>query len=218
MRLTRIAKAFDNPDYIFELKHDGFRALAYLQNGECKLISRNLKNLRFESLKLALPKLAVKNAIIDGEICCLDYRGVSQFNQLLNRKAEPVLYAFDLIWLDGEDLRRLPLAERKNRLAALVQASRCERILYAQHVEGEGKRMFEEICARDLEGIVAKRRLGIYKDDGNAWLCLANCYEGRYYRQIAPRKADASPFLNGLGDSETIGAAKRIATKSAHTA
>jgi len=49
-------------------------------------------------------------------------------------------------------------------------------------------------------------------------LCLANCYEGRYYRQIAPRKAGASPFLNGLGDSETIGAAKRTATKSAHTA
>ena len=49
-------------------------------------------------------------------------------------------------------------------------------------------------------------------------LCLANCYEGRYYRQIAPRKAGASPFLNGLGDSETIGAAKRTATKSTHTA
>jgi len=56
----------------------------------------------------------------------------------------------------------------------LVQASRCERILYAQHVEGDGKRMFEEICARDLEGIVAKRRLGIYKDDGNAWLKVKN--------------------------------------------
>ena len=49
-------------------------------------------------------------------------------------------------------------------------------------------------------------------------LCLANCYEGRYYRQIAPRKADASPFLNGLGDSETNGSAKRSVTKSAHTA
>ena len=168
MRLRPIKEPFDNPDYIFELKHDGFRAVVYLQNGECKLISRNLKNLRFESLKTTLGKLPVKNAIIDGEICCLDERGVSQFNQLLNRKAEPVLYAFDLLWLDDEDLRRLPLVERKSRLAALVQASRCERILYAQHVEGEGKRMFEEICAHDLEGIVAKRRLGIYKDDGNA--------------------------------------------------
>jgi len=174
MRLRLIKEPFDNPDYIFELKHDGFRAVVYLQNGECKLISRNLKNLRFESLKLALAKLAVKNTIIDGEICCLDERGVSQFDQLLNRKAEPVLYAFDLLWLDDEDLRRLPLVERKSRLAALVQANNCERILYAQHVEGEGKRMFEEICALDLEGIVAKRRLGIYKDDGNAWLKVKN--------------------------------------------
>jgi bifunctional non-homologous end joining protein LigD len=100
MRLRLIKKPFDNPDYLFELKHDGFRAVVYLQNGDCKLISRNLKNLRFESLKTALAKLPVKNTIIDGEICCLDERGVSQFNQLLNRKAEPVLYAFDLLWLE----------------------------------------------------------------------------------------------------------------------
>jgi ATP-dependent DNA ligase len=56
-------------------------------------------------------------------------------------------------------------------------------ILYAQHVEGEGKKMFEEICARDLEGIVAKRRLGIYKDDGNAWLKVKN----RSYSQAEGR-------------------------------
>jgi len=183
MRLRLIKEPFDNPDYIFELKHDGFRAVVYLQNGDCKLISRNLKNLWFESLKTALGKLPVKNAILDGEIVVLDERGVSQFNHLLNHKAEPVLYAFDLLWLDDEDLRRLPLVERKSRLSALVQASRCERILYAQHVEGEGKRMFEETCARDLEGIVAKRRLGIYKDDGNAWLKVKN----RSYSQVEGR-------------------------------
>jgi bifunctional non-homologous end joining protein LigD len=142
-----------------------------------------LRNLRFESLKTALSKLPVKNAILDGEICCLNERGVSQFNQLLNRKAEPVLYAFDLLWLDDEDLRRVPLVERKSRLAALVEANNCERILYAQHVVGDGKRMFEEICARDLEGIVAKRGLGIYKDDGNAWLKVKN----RSYSQAEGR-------------------------------
>ena len=59
---------------------------------------------------------------------------------------------------------------------------------------------------------------GVVDEAQKQSLCLANCYEGRYYRQIAPRKGDASPFLNGLGDSETIGAAKRTATKSAHTA
>ena len=96
MRLRLVDKPFDHPDYIFELKHDGFRAIAYMQNGECKLISRNLNNLRINSLKKELAKLLVGKAIIDGEIVCLDAQGVSQFYQLLSRKAEPVFYAFDL--------------------------------------------------------------------------------------------------------------------------
>jgi bifunctional non-homologous end joining protein LigD len=145
--------------------------------------SRNLKNLRFESLKMSLAKMPVKNAILDGEIVCLDDHGVSQFNQLLNRKAEPVSYAFDLLWLDGDDLRPLPLAVRKKRLHNLILACPSGPILYAQHVETEGKRMFEEICARDLEGIVAKRRMGIYKDDGNSWLKIKN----RSYSQAEGR-------------------------------
>ena len=83
MRLRLVKEPFDNPDYIFELKHDGFRALAYVENGQCSLMSRNLKSLRFESLRAALGKLSVKNAIVDGEIVCLDANGVSQFNALL---------------------------------------------------------------------------------------------------------------------------------------
>jgi bifunctional non-homologous end joining protein LigD len=105
---------------------------------------------------------------------CLDNKGVSQFNQLLSRKGEPVFYAFDLLWLDSEDLRQRPLIERKKRLARLVRAAKCSRLLYAQHVEQHGKAFFAEICARDLEGIVAKRKLGIYKDDGNSWLKVKN--------------------------------------------
>jgi bifunctional non-homologous end joining protein LigD len=97
MRLRLVAKPFDHPDYIFELKHDGFRALTYIQNGECKLISRNQNSLRFNSLRTILAKLPVKNAIIDGEIICLDENGVSRFNDLLDRKREPLLYAFDLL-------------------------------------------------------------------------------------------------------------------------
>src|SRR5215469_5876284 len=163
MRLRLVREPFDHPDYIFELKHDGFRAIAYLQNGESKLVSRNQRNLGFETLKRSLAKLPVKNAILDGEVICVDAQGVSQFNQLLSRKGEPVFYAFDLLWLDGEDLRRRPLVERKKRLAQLVRAAKCSRLLYAQHIEQHGKAFFAEICARDLEGIVAKRKLGIYK-------------------------------------------------------
>jgi bifunctional non-homologous end joining protein LigD len=87
--------------------------------------------IRFSDAK-ALAKLPVQNAILDGEIVCLDESGVSQFNQLFARKGEPVLYAFDLLWLDGEDLRQRPLFERKQRLERLIERACCERLLYAQ--------------------------------------------------------------------------------------
>ena len=167
MRLTKIAKAFDDPEYIFELKHDGFRAIAYVENGECKLVSRNLKHFKsFDHLKKSLDKLPVQNAIIDGEVVCLDANGISQFNELMSRKGKLVFYAFDLLWLNGDDLRSLPLIERKRRLHELVQSSQCHAIIYAQHIEGLGIGLFEEICARDLEGIVAKRKQGVYKNNG----------------------------------------------------
>jgi bifunctional non-homologous end joining protein LigD len=174
MRLRLVREPFDHPDYIFELKHDGFRAVVYLQARECKVISRNQRNLGFEALKRSLTKLPVENAIIDGEVICVDAKGASQFNHLLSRKGEPVFYAFDLLWLDGEDLRQMPLVERKKRLARLVRAAKCPRLLYAQHVIQQGRAFFAEICTRDLEGIVAKRKLGIYKDDAPGWLKLKN--------------------------------------------
>jgi ATP-dependent DNA ligase len=68
----------------------------------------------------------------------------------------------------------MPLIERKKRLARLVQAAKCPRLLYAQHIMQQGKAFLAEICARDLEGVVAKRKLGIYKDDGNSWLKVNN--------------------------------------------
>jgi len=183
MRLRQVRDPFDHPDYLFELKHDGFRVVVYLQDGECKIVSRNQRNLGFESLKKALAKLPVQTAILDGEIVCLDGEGVSQFNELLSRKREPVFYAFDLLWFGSEDLRQMPLIERKKRLAQLVQAAKCPRLLYAQHVLQYGKDFFAEICARDLEGIVAKRKLGIYKDNGNSWLKVKN----RTYSQAEGR-------------------------------
>jgi bifunctional non-homologous end joining protein LigD len=107
MRLRLVKEPFDNPDYVFELKHDGFPASAYIDAGECRLVSRNLKNLRFESLRAALGKLPLSNAIIDGEIVCLDEKGISQFNWLLSgrRSKQAILYAFDLLWINDVDLR-----------------------------------------------------------------------------------------------------------------
>ncbi len=105
---------------------------------------------------------------------CIDSHGVSQFNVLFSRRGKPVFYAFDLLWLDGEDLRKLPLIERKRRLLELIQHSECQQIIYAQHIEHHGIRFFEETCSRDLEGIVAKRKRGIYKSDGLGWKKIKN--------------------------------------------
>jgi len=159
------------------------RAVVYLESGECKIVSRNQRNLGFTTLKKALAKLPAQNAILDGEIICVDARGVSRFNELLGRKGDPVLYVFDLLWLDGNDLRQLPLVERKERLSRLVQAANCPRLIYAQHIEEHGTQFFAEICTLDLEGIVAKRKRGIYKDDGGSWLKIKN----RTYSQAEGR-------------------------------
>jgi bifunctional non-homologous end joining protein LigD len=176
MRIRLVKEPFDHPDYIFELKHDGFRALAYIDNAECRLISRNLNNLRFDALRKALANLTVNNSILDGEIVSLDGRGVSQFNALLTARGRgtAVFYAFDLMWLNGVDLRGTPLVKRKARLSELVSRSGCSRLLDAQHIEGEGKRLFDEICARDLEGIVGKRKNGLYREDRPDWVKVKN--------------------------------------------
>jgi bifunctional non-homologous end joining protein LigD len=174
MALTRIAAPFDNPDFVFELKHDGFRSLAYIADGRCSLVSLSKTYYqRFDSLKTALAKLKAKTAILDGVLVCLDSEGKSRFNLLLRRRAEPAFYAFDLLWLNGNDLRQLPLIERKIRLRKLIEKSDCERITYTQHIEMCGCVLYRAICKKDLEGIVAKRRDSVYSVSGH-WLKVLN--------------------------------------------
>jgi len=116
-QLTQLRQPFDHPEFLFELKHDGFRALAYISDGQCELISRRRNSYKsFGELRSRLARLKVKNAVIDGEIVCLDSEGRSIFNELLFRRGCPIFYAFDLLYLNDRDLRQLPLIERKARL------------------------------------------------------------------------------------------------------
>jgi bifunctional non-homologous end joining protein LigD len=95
-----------------------------------------------QRLNLALPlECRAQNSVLDGEIVCLDETGTSQFRNLLFRRGEPRYYAFDLLFSNGEDLRYLPLADRKHRLHAL-QRSNDERLLYCDHIEGMGEELF----------------------------------------------------------------------------
>jgi bifunctional non-homologous end joining protein LigD len=158
IRPIRRADAFHHPDWIFELKYDGFRALAYIEPGNARLVSRNRNRMsRFQDLAQALAaELQVQDAILDGEIVCVDEDGRPLFNELFHKKGQPLYYAFDLLWLNGEDLRRLPLLERKSRLEKIIPK-------HAGHIGGvthwaeHGQALFQEVKNRDLEGIVAKR-------------------------------------------------------------
>jgi bifunctional non-homologous end joining protein LigD len=120
---TRLAEPFDHADFLYELKHDGFLALAYVQGGACELISRKQNVYKsFGALSGALAALPVKDAILDGEIVSLDGAGRRQFFDLMRRRsADAVFYAFDLLWLDGEDMRALPLTERKQILRRVIR-------------------------------------------------------------------------------------------------
>src|SRR5437660_3203559 len=99
MPLGRLAGPFNHRDWIFEIKWDGFRSLAFIENGRCRLVSRKGNEFKsFPALNLALPaECGATNAVLDGEIVCLDAAGVSQFTDLLFRRGEPRFYAFDLL-------------------------------------------------------------------------------------------------------------------------
>jgi bifunctional non-homologous end joining protein LigD len=181
---TRVAAPFDHSDWVFELKHDGFRALAHISDGRCSLISRkNNVYKSFVPLREALAGLRVQNAVLDGEIVCLDDEGRSQFNQLLRHRGQPVFYAFDLLFLNGQDMRNLPLVERKARLRRLIDRNKCAAVLFAQHIETKGTALFKQVCKWDMEGVICKRKDSEYSATAG-WLKVMNPaytqHEGRH--------------------------------------
>jgi bifunctional non-homologous end joining protein LigD len=177
MPLVRLPEPFDHPDWLFEVKYDGFRALAHITGHQCELRSRNGHTFKQGSQLCEELAHAVKahDAVIDGEIVCLDRRGRSNFKNLLFRRDWPYFYAFDLLAVDGEDLRGWPLIERKRRLRRLIPLVPT-RLLYVDHIKARGTDFFEVACAHDLEGIVAKAANGRYHCDGTStsWIKIKN--------------------------------------------
>jgi len=126
MPLGRARAPFCHSDWIYEIKWDGFRALAYVEDGVCQFVSRNGNVFKsFPDLTSGLPReLQAGVAVLDGEIVCLDSDGKSQFEELLYRPGEARFQAFDLLLCDGDDMRYSPLVERKSRLRAIHSAAR----------------------------------------------------------------------------------------------
>jgi bifunctional non-homologous end joining protein LigD len=149
--------------------------VSYIENGSCRLISRKQSQYKsFTALSAVMAELPVKNAILDGEIVCLDHEGRSQFLQLMRRRktAEVTFYGFDLLWLDGTDLRQQPLPDRKQRLQELLKGHPGP--LYAEHIPNKGVNLFKPICQKDLEGIVCKHKAAPYSMTPQSWFKVIN--------------------------------------------
>jgi bifunctional non-homologous end joining protein LigD len=134
------------------------------------------------------------SVVMDGEIVCLNDAGKTEFRDLLFRRGEPRFVVFDLLWCDGQDLRYSPLTERKHRLRSILPTS-SERVLYCDHVEGDGEGLFRLACNHDLEGIIAKRKYDPYLPDQASWLKIRNSsysqWEGR--EALFERERESDP-------------------------
>ena len=175
MPLGRRAEAFNHPDWLFELKYDGFRCLALIEYGRCTLYSRNGHEFSsFADLALRIGNAVMAHSLVlDGEIVCLDGKGCPQFNDLLFHRNQPSFFAFDLLRLNGNDLRPERLIDRKQELRRLVGQG-IPSIIYADHIQGTGVALFQKACELDLEGIVAKLQHAPYSPEQTSWFKIRN--------------------------------------------
>ncbi len=170
----------EGEDWVYELKYDGYRILAYLEGSSARLITRNGNDgtNQFRDIADSLIDWAAGRAmILDGEMAITDAKGKTDFqalqNYMKNPKGKNLTYiVFDLLALDGADLRGHPLLDRKEMLKALMKDSP-KNLYYSQHIEGNGKESFLAACNADLEGIVGKRAGSLYSGTRNGdWIKL----------------------------------------------
>jgi len=218
-------KTFDNPDWLFEIKWDGYRAVSFIADGTVRLVSRNQNDLtpRYPELR-ELPKFVkAQNAILDGEVVVLDEQGRSSFSLMQQRTGIrahgrrvapqqhlPILYyVFDLIYLDGYDLRRVNLEDRKRVLKQILNSS--DIVRYSDHYPGEqGTALFEVAKQKGLEGILAKKRNSCYEERRTSeWLKIKitrtiDCVIGGYTDPEGTRQFFGSLVLGLYNDRKGL--------------
>jgi bifunctional non-homologous end joining protein LigD len=150
------------PDWVFEMKYDGYRCLAAISGDDVQLFTRSGKDWteQFAAIVPPLRQLTKSSALIDGELCAFDAEGRTDFSTLkshLSNGGSLVYFAFDLLELDGQDLSDLPLLERKAKLEALLgKVDASSLVQYSTHVKGNGQKVFDAIAREGHEGIIAK--------------------------------------------------------------
>jgi bifunctional non-homologous end joining protein LigD len=175
---TKTEKLPSGNQWLREIKHDGFRIIARKSNGQVRLYSRpgNDFTHRFPLIVETLARLRSRSCIIDGEAVACDDNGVASFDLVRHHRANDsvFLYAFDLIELNGDDLRRDPLEVRKAALAKVL-AKAGPGMRFNEHIEGDGPTVFAHACKLGLEGIVSKRKDSAYRSGRSPdWLKMKN--------------------------------------------
>jgi bifunctional non-homologous end joining protein LigD len=167
MAAETVTKPPDGPDWLYELKFDGYRALLIKDGTKIQLRSRNDKDLTpmYPVLASAAAQLDGQQVVLDGEITALDANGRPSFQALQHRGSHPkhqiVYYAFDVLHLDGDDLLNRPLVERRAKLPEIIGQQ--ARLRISQHLPGAAADIVEAVRAAGLEGVIAKRKDSIYQ-------------------------------------------------------
>jgi bifunctional non-homologous end joining protein LigD len=220
MLATSVDDPFDDPEWLYEIKWDGYRAIAFISKGKVRLVSRNQNDLTAQYSELhSIPSfIKADTAILDGEIAALDDAGRSSFSLMQQRTGirqggrrvasrgdiQVLYYVFDLLYLDGYDLRRVPLEQRKEILRQITDVS--GHVRYSEHFS-QGKGLFDVAKQKGLEGILAKRRNSIYEERRTReWLKIkitqtVDCVIGGYTDPEGSREYFGSIVL-GLYDKK----------------
>lgn len=214
MLATLVKESFDDEDWLFEIKWDGYRAVAEIKDGKVNLHSRN--NISFNSKFAAIADELENfsgNVILDGEIVVVDEKGKSNFQLLQNYQrtgsGNIIYYVFDILYLDKYDLTELPLIERKNILKEFLPEE--EKIRFSDHVTEKGKDFFKLAQDNSLEGIIAKKTSSVYQANKRSrdWLKIKTSLRQEaiicgFTKPRGSRKAFGALVLGIYDDDELI--------------
>ena len=185
---AKLAKAPSFGHWIYEIKFDGWRALALKGGNQVRLLSRNSKDLgaKFPEIIVSIVELNAHDAIIDGEIVALDEKGRSSFQLLqahdMEQERPPIFfYAFDLLQLNGKDMKKLPLEERKATLQRLLEKPPGV-IRYSATLGNNAQNLLKEVRKLGLEGLIGKRAKSIYEvgTRSGAWIKIKLLHEQEF--------------------------------------
>lgn len=225
VQLAKLAGRIPEEDgWLFEMKYDGYRILAYIEGSSVRLVTRNGSDYteKFRDIAYTLIDWAQgRSMVLDGEMVIADESGRSDFqalqSYLKNRRGKNLTYVvFDLLALDGEDLRGRPLTERKEKLEALMKDAPGN-LYYSRHVSGNGKAAFLAACGKNMEGIIGKKADSVYSGTRNGdWIKLKCDTRQEFviggYTISSKRTSGISSILLGIYEGDELVYAGRAGT------